>query len=194
MNTKNSAYIKDRDSKRRLVYRVCARTHSCVRPDDRSFRRTSGYVSTTLWRMKEKIIKKRIGARRKRKKGWGVKERIKGAAEREEPGGWFMGDGTARRFRCVTSANFVSSCRGGGAPFPVSNRMADCDSPRCYCPSAVCYQYFLAKYSVTKYRNARRVNVCRIEICLRFYLRFSNEIEKRDSQELQRLYCKYSRV
>lgn len=26
-----------------------------------------------------------------------------------------------RRFRCVTSANFVSSCLGGGARFPVSN-------------------------------------------------------------------------
>jgi hypothetical protein len=46
-----------------------------------------------------------------------------------------MGVGAAaRRFRCVTSANFVSSCRGGGARFPVSKRTGQ---PRRYCPSAM---------------------------------------------------------
>lgn len=49
-------YIKNCDSKRRRSI-AFALTSTLVRADDRSFRQTSGYVSTILWRMKERIIK-----------------------------------------------------------------------------------------------------------------------------------------
>lgn len=58
-----------------------------------------------------------------------------------------------RRFRCVTSANFVSSCRDGEPGFRLPTEQPT--AARYYCPSAVRYQYFLVKYSVTKYRDAR---------------------------------------
>lgn len=68
--------------------------------------------------------------------GEGTRERVR-AEENEtgrvDEGGADLWATALRRFRCVTSANFVSSCLGGGeARFPVSNRIADRDSPHYY--------------------------------------------------------------
>lgn len=92
-----------------------------------------------------------------------------------------MGDGTARRFRCVTSANFVSSHRDGGVWFPVSNQMANCNLPCCYYPSAM----LPTTCEIFRNKVSRRANQC---IC-RTKLVFGYEIDeiKLILQELQQL-------